>query len=399
MMAVRSRRSAPSMHVQPSLLVVTTVPMTVDGFLVPYLEHFSGTGWRVGVATGAGELSARTLAAVDTVHVVAWTRSPWNVLRVLGAVRHVRHSALSGNYDLVHVHTPIAAAVTRAAMATVGRRRRPAVVYTAHGFHFMPGQPRLRRWPAQLVEWIAGRWTDRLIVINDTDYRSAQRLRLVRTGRLTQFPGIGLDLDWYRATPELVERAAAVRGDLALEAEDVLIAMIGELLARKGPQDAINALARLGRSDVHLAIAGTGPYQSALQRQVTELKLAGQVHFLAHVPDVRPLVLASRATTLPSYREGLSRAVLESLALGVPVVGSDIRGIADSVLPDGGILVPPGDVAALAAAFGMIADAPPVHDARRAAIAARLERYSVTSLIADHVALYREVLAEREHRR
>ena len=166
-----------------------------------------------------------------------------------------------------------------------------------------------------------------------------------------------------------------------------------------GQTRAIEALARLGRDDVHLALAGDGPLRAALEAQVNELGLTGQVHLLSHVADVRPLVLASRAMTLPSHREGLSRAVLEALALGVPVVGSDIRGIADSVRPDGGILVPPGDIAALTEAFRTVIDSLPPEPAAQGAIRVRMERYSLASIIAAHEALYDEVRKERRARR
>ena len=123
-------------------------------------------------------------------------------------------------------------------------------------------------------------------------------------------PGIGLDLDWYDPTPEMLTRSQAVRADMGLADDAVLLTMIAELFPRKGPQDALAALARMDDPRVHLAFAGTGPYRDDLVSMAHDFELIERVHFLSHVADVRPLILASRATTLPSYREGLSRSVL-----------------------------------------------------------------------------------------
>ena len=378
----------------PSILIVTTVPATMNGFLLPYIEHLGDCGWQVDLATGPGSVAARARA----VHEVPWTRSPKDVLQLLRSARVMRSILVEGRFDIVHVHTPIAAAITRGSVATMRRSSRPSVVYTAHGFHFMPGQSLRRRLPPQIAERMAGRYTNRLVVINETDRASAQRLRLVQSRTIVQMPGIGVDLDWYNETPELLAASWAIRDQLAMKRGDVLITMIGELFERKGPQDAVEALALASHENVHLAIAGTGPTREALELQIQTLGLSDRVHLMGQMPDVRPLLLASRATTLPSYREGLSRAVLESLALGIPVLGSDIRGIADSVPPDGGLLFAPGDVVAIAKAFDAIAEAPFFDEAGRLRLRRRLEQYSITSLIDRHDALYEDLLLERTQR-
>lgn len=386
-------------HGAPRLLIVTTVPATIDAFLAPYVAHFNASGWEVDVATADGPLSALVVGASSAIHRIPWSRRATDLSGVARAIRMVRRIVRDGRYDIVHVHTPIAASVTRSAIGTIAPSRRPAVVYTAHGFHFQPGSPLRKRLLPQVVEWLGGRCTDRLIVINEADQKTAEQLRLVRPGRVVCMPGIGIDLSWYDTTPELIMRAGRVRTELKLAPHDSLIVLVGELSSRKGQTRAIEALARLGRDDVHLALAGDGPLRAALEAQVNELGLTDQVHLLSHVADVRPLVLASRAMTLPSHREGLSRAVLEALALGVPVVGSDIRGIADSVRPDGGILVPPGDIAALTEAFRTVIDSLPPEPAAQGAIRVRMERYSLASIIAAHEALYDEVRKERRARR
>jgi glycosyltransferase involved in cell wall biosynthesis len=366
--------------------MVTTVSDTIRAFLLPYARHLRDLGWAVEAAT-SGVGGAGLEDHFDAVHEVPWTRTlhdPRNGL----AGRVVRGVLTRTRYDLVHTHTPIASFVTRLATASLPAHRRSPVVYTAHGFHFHPGGRRLRNAIFELTEKVAGRWCDRLVVINDDDLRDAQRLRLAG-GRVCLLPGIGVDLDRYRATPALARRAAGMRRELGLGDDDVLYSMVAEMIPRKNHDVVLRALAALGDRRCHLALAGDGPLRPQLERRAAELSLADRTHFLGNLDDVRPCMLASAGTVLPSRREGLPRAVLESLALGVPVIGSRVRGIAELVGDDGGTLVDPDDVAGMAAALGRHARTPA---GLPATVSDRLERYSEAHLLRLHEDLYAELL-------
>ena len=267
-------------------------------------------------------------------------------------------------------------------------------MYTAHGFHFTPKQRWLQRLPSQAVEWLAGRVTDRLVVINDADYESALRLRLVARDRLEKMPGIGLDFGWYDRSSDLLAEAEILRRDIGVPKDQPLFTMIAEMTPRKGHRDALQAFAIMNHGGAHLALAGQGPLESAIVQQSQDLGIAHRVHLLSQVSDVRPLILASQATLLPSLREGMARAVMESLALGVPVVGTNIRGIADTVGDDGGILVSLHDVVAIASALDSLSTAPPLDARQRDEIRSRIEPYAIGNIIAQHERMYGELLEE-----
>jgi glycosyltransferase involved in cell wall biosynthesis len=375
--------------IQPRMLIVTTIPATF-GFLAPYARHLRRQGWWVDLASGTGELPAAWQDGIDGRIEIPWSRRLGG-RTTLASIRAARRVLATGNYAIVHTHTPIASFAVRLAAATIPRSRRPAIVYTAHGFHFAPGQNPLVNAAFIAAEWIAGRWTDRLVVINDHDVHAARRFHLVRGDRLVYMPGIGLDLDWYRASDDLAAAGFRLREELGIPRAAPLLTIIAELSHRKKQDLALRALALLDRRDVHLALAGEGPRSAEYRQLARSLGISDRVHFLGHLGDVRPLIVTSAATLLPSYREGLSRAVLESLAMGVPVVGSDIRGIADVVEPDGGLLVPPGDVAALAQAITEVLETPrPADMADR--VRQRLAPFSLDDLIAAHEQLYGSLL-------
>lgn len=370
-------------------MVVSTVPSTLRAFLLPYAEHFRRLGWEVDAATGRGTVPPAVTAGFDQVHQLPWARS-LNQASLAAAAADVRR--LLPGYDLVHTHTPVASFVTRMAALTVAPSHRPVLVYTAHGFHFHAGGSRRTNALYTAAEWLAGRATDRLVVLTEADERAARRRHLVPVERLTHLPGVGIDLAHYAPTVDLLARSAQVRGELGVPADAPLFTVVAAMDPGKNHVAALRALALV--PEAHLACAGDGPERARLESLAARLQLGERLHLLGSVQDVRPLVLASTATVLPSRREGLSRSVLESLALGVPVLGSRVRGIQELVPPAAGLLVEPDDVAGLAAAMRQAVEFP-APAALRALLADHLAPYSIDGLLGAHEELYQEALGAR----
>jgi glycosyltransferase involved in cell wall biosynthesis len=232
------------------------------------------------------------------------------------------------------------------------------------------------------------------VVLTEHDLAAARSHRLVPEGQAVLVPGVGIDLEHYRPTPPLLAAAAELRAELGLPEGRQLLTVVAALQPGKGHLTAVRALAASGL-DAALACAGSGPRREAIAEEAARLGVADRVLLLGSVRDVRPLVLASAATVLPSHREGLSRAVMESLALGVPVLGSRIRGIADLVpVPDGGILLEPGDVDGLADAMRAASGFPgPVE--LRGRLEGHLQQYGLEAVLDRHVELYEELLLSR----
>jgi len=151
---------------------------------------------------------------------------------------------------------------------------------------------------------------------------------------------------------------------------------------------------------VHLAIAGReGPALEPTRRLVAERGLSEQVHILGFRPDVPALIRGSVATILVSEREGLPRSVMESLALGVPVIGTAIRGITDLLADGGGRLVEVGDVAGIAGAMRWMLDHPDRARADGDRGSASVAKYDLTHVIALHDDLYETCLRTRANPR
>jgi glycosyltransferase involved in cell wall biosynthesis len=381
-----------------SLLFVATVASTIEHFLLPYSAHFRALGWRVdAAANGAGD--NQTLAvAFDHVYELPLSRS---ILDVGGIVRATR--AISGlldtGPDIVHVHTPIAAFLTRMAVRRMSFDRAPAVAYTAHGFHFHESGHRATNTVFLAMERIAGRWTDRLVVINDEDEAAAIRHRIVPRSRLVRMPGIGLDTGRYAPSAVAPDGAAMVRSQFGIAADVPIFAIVGELNRNKRQRDGVAALALMRHPGAHLMLAGGGRRRRALESQARGLGVADRVHFLGTIEDVRPVVRAATALILPSEREGLARSVMEALSLEVPVIASTARGNRELVGGDSGLLFNTGNIRGLADKMDLLID----HPDRRQTMGLRgreriLERYDINVLIRMHEAMYGEMLAERSTR-
>jgi glycosyltransferase involved in cell wall biosynthesis len=383
---------------QPSLLVVTTVAATIRGFLLPYAEHMRARGWRVEAAASGATDEAAIVEAFDQVHEVPLSRSITDLGGMIRSFRAVSR-ILDRSFDIVHVHTPIAGIVARAAVRMRLGSARPKVVYTAHGFHFHRNGALLTNTLFLGIEKAAGFATDRLVVINDDDAAAARRYRLLPPDRLRPMPGIGVDTMRYTRAAVRADDVEGVRHHLAIPEQAPWFLIIGELNANKRPTDVISALALMRHREAHLVLLGTGPAQAMVEEHRDRLGLQDRVHLMGEVADVRPWLAGCTALILASQREGLPRSIMEALSMEVPVITSAARGSRQLVSTDAGWVVPIGDVGEFAAAMDRALDQPEQACALgRHGREKMRERYDLPILLREHQTMYDDLLARRRAR-
>ncbi len=381
-----------------SLLIIATVAHTIRHFLLPYATHLRALGWRVDAAANGGRADEVVMEAFDHVYDLPLSRSILDIGKIVRAERAVS-ALLATGPDIVHVHTPIAGFVTRVAVHRAPAERRPAVVYTTHGFHFYEGGNRATNAAFLMAERVAGRWTDRLVVINTEDEAAALRHRIVQPGRLVRMPGIGVDTRWWSPSSVAPADIVRFRDRLSIAAGAPVFLVVGELNRNKRQRDAIAALATMQHKDAQLLLAGQGSEEAHLDGIAREQGVRDRVHFLGFVQDPRLVIRAATALILPSKREGLARSVMEALALEVPVIASAARGNRELIGGDSGILVDVADVQGLAAAMDQLVDRPEQRRSMGLRGRARMvEGYDVEVLLRMHEELYRSLLRERAGR-
>lgn len=245
--------------------------------------------------------------------------------------------------DIIHNHMYRAELVgTRAAigLGEVGHRR-PYVVSTVHSSRVRSAEDReqLRRLTPHIDQLIAvSRSIERKIV---DEGRDTTKVRMIYNG---------VDLERY----DHQEPCCTLADEYGMEPGSQIVGVVARLEPEKGHPTLLEAWPEVVRKvpDAYLLIVGEGGRREALERQARELRIAHRVVFTGRRDDVPAVTAALDVAVLPSYREAQGLTILEAMALSRPVVASNVGGIPE-MIEDGvsGLLVPPRDPAALAAAI------------------------------------------------
>lgn len=329
------------------------VDFTLYHFLLPLMRGMRDAGHEVVGIASEGPLLAKVRAEGFRVEPVAIERS-FNILRHRTSARELKALFKRERFDLVHVHTPVAALIGRWA---AWRARVPKIAYTAHGFYFHERMVWPKRAAFVALEWLGGRLTDALFTQAEEDADTARRLRLAR-GPI-QAIGNGVDAGRFHPATSADERARLRAAFGAIEGRPVIL-MVGRLVAEKGYPELIEAMRAV---DADLWIVGerlpsdhADSVSAAMEAAARDPVLAKRVRFLGYRADVPDLMRAADIFTLPSHREGMPRSVIEAMMSGLPVVGTNIRGTREEVVEgETGTLVPVGDAGALGAALNRLA--------------------------------------------
>ena len=287
----------------------------------------------------------------------------------------------------------------RAWWAVRAEARRESSLLHAHDGHAVT----VARWAAGTdIPWIATRrnaaplrhaegwWgAARVVAISE-----AVRTELARGGILAAAIDVvpsGIDLDAVRAAP-----ADDLRAWAGIPPGGRVIVTVSAATREKGLDHAVAAAAVLraeGR-DFHWIVVGDGPERPALAAMAAR-ELGGRIVFPGHHPEPVRLLRGADLFVLPSLTEGLGTSVLDAMALDLPVVASDTGGLTELVGQGAGLLVPPADATALAAAVGRMLDDPELRRRSVAEARARLDRYTARRMAEGMRAVYDSVNATR----
>ncbi len=307
------------------ILYVTTISLTMNSFFVPHIEMLVQKGHQVDIACNAEKLplNARYEELGCKFYQIDFSRSPLSSDN-FKAYRQLKALIKDGGYDIVHCHTPNASVITRLVCRSFRKSSGLQVFYTAHGFHFFKGAPKLNWMVYYPVEKFCARYTDKLITINKEDYELAKAH--FKAKQLHYIPGVGIDLSKYE---NIRSDASAVRQAIGVPEKAFMLLSVGEINVNKNHKVIVKALALLQDPNIHYVLAGRGDQEQALMELAQELEVSDQVHLLGYRKDIPELIHAADVFCFPSYREGLGVAALEAMAGGLPVLTSNVHGIND----------------------------------------------------------------------
>jgi glycosyltransferase involved in cell wall biosynthesis len=349
---------------------LTTVDSSLQYLLLPQLTAVRDRGGEaIGISAPGPYVDGLVAADIRHVPLASSTRS-MNPLADLRAAAELWRILRRERPDVLHTHNPKPGLYGR----VVGRLARvPIVVNTCHGLYFTETDPWLKRTILLVLEGMAARFSDAELVQSHEDLD-----RLVRTHayprRRTRLLGNGVDLARFRPDVLTADERAKVRtSELGAGDDQIVVGMVGRLVAEKGLLELFDAARRLDDRYVVVVVGPDDPSKpDALDRETVRGAAAHGVRFLGMRDDIDRLYGAMDLFVLPSWREGFPRAAMEAAASGLPVVATDVRGCRQ-VVDDGvtGALVPARDAASLTDAIRALGDDP---ERRRALGGAAVDR-------------------------
>lgn len=277
-------------------------------------------------------------------------------------------------YEFIHCHTPIGSVIARCA----AHKTHTPVIYTAHGFHFYKGAP-LKNWLIYYpVEKFLSRWTDLLILINKEDY---DRAKLFRAKEVFFVPGVGIDLNKFNTVK--IDKNEKKK-QLGIQEDEFMILSVGELIPRKNHEIVIKALSVLNQrkqlDNIKYVICGQGGYKEHLEKLAKDLEVEKYVHFLGYRSDISEICKCSDLFVFMSYQEGLSVALMEAMASGIPIVCSNIRGNNDLIANEVNGLMPNNTSEDLASAIIKMKENPSFRENMASAALKSIKKYDIENV-------------------
>jgi len=322
---------------------------------------------------------------VEVPHLVRPISPVRDGLALLSLWRLVRR----GRFDIVHTHTSKAGILGRLAAWLA---RTPVIVHTPHGHVFYgyygPALSRVFVWLERWSAWL----TDRIIALTAADAEDHVRFGVAGAER---FSVIHSGVDFSSGRRASADRES-IRAELGLEASAVAIGTLGRLTAIKGHADLLRAFAQVRErmEESRLVMVGDGEERESLVEMAAQLGVAGSVRFTGWREDVFGTLAALDIFAFPSLNEGMGKALVEAMYMGLPCVATRVGGIPE-LIDDGedGLLIPPGRPDLLASSLLRVAEDPGLASRMGKMAAQRAQAYSAESMVEDIEALYEELLS------
>lgn len=263
---------------------------------------------------------------------------------------------------------------------------RSKLVFTEHGRYLPESRARVR------LERLFVRWTDAVVVVSPALEAYMRSLLHLSESPSTILNGIDVEtLQSCRGD------RSRLRRDLGLSEDEIVAVAVGRLVAVKDHALLLRSLAAASCQfpRLRLLIAGTGELEGFLRALSDELGISARVKFVGYVSEIGPLLSACDFFVNTSKSEGLPMAVLEAMAIGLPVAATAVGGVPEALgVPPCGILVNSGDDVALTDAIVSLAMSADVRAEHSRRALERSEFYSLARCIDAHRALYLKICGE-----
>ena len=312
------------------ILYAASNPVHLRNFHAPYIDRLAAEGDQVWTLCSGGYERPGVFRSID----LPLRKSMWAPVNFISALR-LAALLRRERFDLLCVHTSLAAFFVRLALLLAGKGETKAV-NVVHGYLFDECTPLPKRLPLLLAELLLRRVTDRVVVMNEGDRKLAEKHRL--GAEVVFVPGAGVDFGRIGAA----DRGEA-RRKLGLREDALLLLYPAEFSKRKNQAFLIRAMALLPEN-VLLALPGEGSCLASCRRLAEKLALSGRLRFPGYTADLSEWYAAADICVSAARHEGLPFNVMEGMYAMKPVVASRVAGHTDLVTDGvGGFLYGFGD--------------------------------------------------------
>lgn len=320
------------------------------------------------------------------IHHIDLDRNPFSKQNIT-AYKQMVELIEKEKFDVIHCNTPIGGVLGRLCGKKAGV---PKVIYTAHGFHFYKGASFINRTVFKWTEMWMAKYTDAIITMNEEDYLAAQKFKLRNDGKVYYVPGVGVESSFIKdAKPKRKE----ILNEIEAEDDSILIISVGDLNKNKNNEVIIKALEMIKNPKIHYLICGVGEKKEELLSLAKEFNIEKNIHFLGYRTDVPQLLKSSNIFVMPSYREGLSRSLMEAMSAGLPCIASKVRGNVDLIQEGvGGFLRDPDDSEGFAEAINRLALDKALREKMKASNLKKIKKFDVENVKKEMKKIYESEL-------
>ncbi|MCE1247974.1 MAG: glycosyltransferase family 4 protein [Firmicutes bacterium] len=343
---------------KPKCLHITTIDLTAYCFLRTWFTYLREHGFDVTLSTTVQQFRKELEETGARVVDIPISRSANPVSDFISLIK-LMSFIKKEKFDSVHTYTTKAGFVGRLAAKLSGV---PIIVHTIFELPQNSARNPLLKFAYKKMEQLAALWADHFITISTFNQKQISDERILNTSKLDLIPE-GLVTENYEAVNNSVPDK---KKELGIPENAFVIGTVARLEAAKGYPYLLEAAKKIletkkthDNRDIYFVAVGKGRMQPQLEEKAKELGISDRMIFTGFRDDMWEILRTFDIFALPSIWEGQGVVLLEAMCYSKPVVASDVGGITD-VVDDGvtGILIPPADPEALAAALIKMMDNP-----------------------------------------
>ncbi len=312
------------------ILYVSNVRSHIGQFHTNFINLLKDNGHTIDVSCfdNSADKDGFDFKSINKFHFIPLQRSPYKKENIK-AIKQLKELIIKEKYDIIHCHTPMGAVAAR--VAAKQAKSNAKVLYTAHGFHFFKGAPTKNWMFFYPVEKLLAHYTDKLITINQEDYNLAVTKKFKTKDGIVKVNGVGVDLSKFSvATPQA---KAELRKEYGFAEDDFILIYPADYSYRKNHEMLFETVYKLKDEIPTIKVLMPGQQQKLAEytKMVKELGIEKHIDMLGYRRDIPKLITLSDVSVSTSRQEGLPVNLIEALAIGKPIVATDVRGNGDLV--------------------------------------------------------------------